>query len=551
MKPQFLSVSLCQINSTVGDFEGNFKNIQNALNPLLPIGSKEKPHLIILPESCLTGYPIHDLVEIKPLFKKQDAYLNKIKKMIPAHTHLLLGAIVPNPKKPGRPYLNAALYIQNNSTRLIPKTLLPTWDIFNEERWFEPGNPKDNFLDISGFKIFVSICEDIWGWDHPQLSNIYAQNPLSKIKKPVHLVANLSASPYTRIKEIQRFTVVKLTSRHFKAPMAYCNRWGAEDELTFDGHSLVTDVKGNPIYRLKGFADDSFTFELNKKKQISSAQKLKTLKPIHANNIDTLKKSLVLGIQEFCHKNGFTKAHLGLSGGIDSAVVACLAAEALGPANVHTIALPTEFSTNESLNLATDFAKALGCSFEVTSIQSIYQEFKRTIDKAFHLTSFGVTHENLQARIRGALLMAYSNSQRSLLLATSNKSELATGYGTLYGDMCGGLMPIGDLYKTQVYELANLYAQKNWISSALIKRPPTAELRPNQKDQDTLPPYPILDKALESFIETGTHSTKDKKLQAFIQNQMFATEFKRWQSPPILKVSPRSFGKGRHWPLSH
>ena len=545
-----MKITLCQINFSVADFAGNYDILIKHARQHYQDNLKT-PQLIVFPEGALSGYPLHDLVELTSLLKKQHSFIKKLQRTLPPKAHVLLGAIVPSTKRPGRPYFNAALYFHNKRMRVMPKTLLPTWDVFNEERWFEPGSFKNNILLIGGKKVLVTICEDIWGWEDKNLSNIYTKNPLKDFKSKIDLVVNLSASPFTRLKERQRFIVITKTALHFKAPVVYCNRWGAEDELIFDGHSLACQKNGKMAIRLKGYQEDSLTLELGEKNTlVCGNQKLsKTFSP-KGYQIQDLAHSLALGIKDYCSKNGFHKVHLGLSGGIDSAVVACLAVEALGSDNVKVFALPTQFNAPKSLRLAQELATQLNVSLETIDIDPTYTLFKDLIDKAFHIPSFELTHENLQSRIRGLLLMAYSNHTRSLLLATSNKSELATGYGTLYGDMNGGLLPIGDLYKTQVFSLAKWFqTNRGWISDELILRPPSAELRHNQTDQDSLPKYSDLDKALIQIIEQGRVTTNP--VSRGILSKIMTNEFKRWQGAPILKVSPRSFGRGRHWPLSH
>jgi len=544
-----MKITLCQINFTIADFKKNFETIILETQKHFDKNSTEE-HLIIFPEGALTGYPLHDLVELEFIINRQKPFIKKLSQKLPKKAHIILGAIIPNPKKPGRPFLNAALYFHLGKVKTIAKTLLPTWDVFNEERWFEPGSLKLNVINIKKKKILVTICEDIWGWDDKKLDRIYTRNPLLEFQSKVDLVINLSASPFTYTKESQRFIVISKTARHFKAPVLYCNRWGAEDELVFDGHSLICQKSGDIQYRLKGFQQDTCHMNLTSDNQIISREvTFKSIKP-KSNSIEEIASAIVCGIREYCLKNKFSKIHFGLSGGIDSALVACLAVEALGAQNVTAFALPTQYNTPESLSLAKGLATQLGIQLHEIDINFLYLECKNLIDRTFRIQEFGIVHENIQSRLRGLILMAYSNLNRSLLLSTSNKSELATGYGTLYGDMNGGLLPIGDLYKTQVLEMARWY-QKNrgWISEEIITRAPSAELRPNQKDQDSLPEYSKLDKSLEKIIEHKRIGLS--KTDVFSLEKIMKTEFKRWQGAPILKVSPRSFGRGRHWPISH
>jgi NAD+ synthase (glutamine-hydrolysing) len=588
-----MRVTICQTRFTIGDFKNNSQKILDEIQSLMEVQSfietqslmetqnldmssmnPREPHIVLFPEGSLTGYPLHDLVELDFLMKSQNLYIKKLLSALPPQLHVFVGAIVPNPKRPGRPFLNAALYFHKKKVRIMAKTLLPTWDVFNEERWFEPGSFQKNLIKIGSKKVLVTICEDIWGWDDPQLSNIYTHNPLKKFKAPVDVILNLSASPFTEKKESQRYLVIKKTVQHFKSPLIYCNRWGAEDELIFDGHSLVCQKDGTMAFKLSGYQRDRQTFHVDKKNFITlcpsqhlshpfkkqeqgeqaparTQERLSARAPRQKKDfISHVRQALILGIQEYCRKNHFSRVHIGLSGGLDSAVVTCLATEALGSQQVHTLGLPTQFNTKLSFKLAKKLTETLRVSFQNISIEELYQVFKRQIDSSFSIKEFGLVHENLQARIRALFLMAYANHSQSLLLATSNKSELATGYGTLYGDMSGGLFPIGDLYKTQVIELARWYQKnKGWMEEELITRAPSAELRPNQKDQDSLPEYSELDPLLSRLLEKGqSHS---HSLSPFILKKVLNNEFKRWQAAPVLKVSCRSFGRGRHWPLSH
>jgi len=544
-----MKITMCQINFSIADFKSNTDQIISVARAQFDY-THVGPHLIFFPEGSLTGYPLHDLVEFSKIFKIQKKFITQLKNQLPSKAHVIIGAIVPNPKKPGRPYLNAALYFHNRKIRIMAKTLLPTRDVFNDERWFEAGDFKKNVIKLNKKKILVTICEDIWGWRDKKLNSNYTHNPLFDFKEKVDLVINMSASPFTTTKEQQRFVVVSQTALHLKAPLFYCNRWGAVDELVFDGHSLVCQKDGLITKRLKGYQDDTLTVHLDNKNHIIFSSPFKKGLKTRRAEIGETAQAIISGIKEYCKNTGFGKVHLGLSGGIDSAVVACLAVEAMGSENVHAIALPTKFNASESLTLAKEFSHQIGISLQTIDIHSLYLQAKQLVDFSFNIRSFNLTHENLQSRIRGLILMAYSNTYPSLLLATSNKSELATGYGTLYGDLNGGLLPIGDLYKTQVFALANwLHSHKNWIPEQIIKRPPSAELRPNQTDQDSLPEYKILDRSLVKLIEEG--QMKNSKVDHFSAGKLLTNEFKRWQAAPIIKVSSRSFGRGRHWPLSH
>lgn len=531
-----MRVALAQINSVLADFQYNSKLISDRISEL----SSKKAQLIVFPEASLFGYHPFDLLERKQLINEQNKALKQIIKNIPKGCHVLIGGFEKNTKA-GRPFYNSVfLCTKNKIVKTFRKELLPTGDVFDEARFVEKGNLKNNYFHIGHKKFFLTICEDIWAWGNKD----YIQNPLLTVpKKKVDLVINMSASPFFLNKMVQRQFVTSKTAKHFKAPMIYVNLVGAQDEMIFDGRSFLIDAKGKMIFQLLAFEEDTNVFDLN---NLESWSKRKTTEKAS----DLLRKSLVLGIKDYVAKTGFTKVHLGLSGGIDSAVVAALAVDAVGPQNVSLFALPTEFNKPESYTAAQELAAHLHCKLEVFSIQSIFEKMKTEIDQFFGIKEFSLVHENLQSRIRGLFLMAYSNLQQSLLLTTGNKSEMATGYATLYGDMCGGLAPIGDLTKKQVYDIAKSYnAEGIVIPEFIIERPPSAELRPNQKDQDSLPPYDQLDAAVSKIVEFK----KDAKspVEKWLLGKLMVTEFKRWQAPPILKVTEHSFGRGRRYPIAH
>jgi len=424
------------------------------------------------------------------------------------------------------------------------KELLPTYDVFDDARHIEPGHTGDNFISFKGKKILVTICEDIWAWPREtdgQKSD-YDVNPIEKIRRgSADLVINMSASPFYMNKFPERLRVTRATVKHMRAPLVYVNMSGAQDELIFDGGSFALDERGRVLAKCMHFAED-----LN---IVDFANGIGGHRPEEKEPLDALRRALVLGIRDFCAKTGIPHIHLGLSGGIDSAVVACLAVDAVGPHNVTGYAMPGPYSSKLSLKLAERLAKNLGIVLTTLPFKKVYGDFVSLLDKNLGRSKFGLMHENLQARIRGVLLMAAGNKGRSLLLNTSNKDELATGYGTLYGDLCGGLSPIGDLLKSDVYRLAELYNKEGeLIPREIISRAPTAELRPNQKDQDSLPPYKQLDESVVRVVEKSrTPRTQSDKFLAAVLHK---NEFKRWQSPPILKVREVSFGRGRRMPIA-
>lgn len=533
-----MRIAIAQINSTLGDFENNSEKILDFIKR----AEQMKAQLVVFPEAALFGYHPFDLLEQKVLVSEQLKTLKNIAKKMPKSMSALIGFFEINEEKRGRPYYNSAVLIEKNKIKKIfRKELLPTGDVFDEARFMEKGDLKNNFFSIGKKKFFLTICEDIWAWPNTKGQSIYKENPLQKINGKVDLVINMSASPYFSEKMKLREYVTQKTSLHFKAPMLYVNLVGAQDEIIFDGRSFVVDHKGKKQFQCLAFQEDLNVFDLNTLESWSNSKS--------AVGIEELRQALVLGISDFCKKINLTKVHLGLSGGIDSAVVACLAVDALGPQNVKCFALPGPYSADESLTCALQLAKNLGLELERFSINELYEKAKKDFDKSLNINEFSLMHENLQSRLRGLFLMAYSNSSNSLLLTTGNKSEYATGYATLYGDMCGGLAPLGDLVKKQVVALAKHYnAQSEIIPEFIIDRPPSAELKPNQKDEDSLPAYDLLDEAVVELVEN--QKPAKSKTEKWLVKKIQQTEFKRWQAPPILKVSAHSFGRGRRYPIA-
>jgi NAD+ synthase (glutamine-hydrolysing) len=534
-----LRIAVAQINTTLGNFAANREKI------VAYIRRAQEKHcdLVVFPESTLFGYHPFDLLERKKLVDQQLQELKRIEKAIPEGMAALVGVLTKNPDKKGRPYFNSTALLQKGKkTRFFHKELLPTGDVFDEARFIENGDMSENFFTFKGHRILVTICEDIWAWPDAGGHSQYSHNPLLQFKgQKVDLIVNQSASPFFDGKLKIRKKLVQQTAQLLKAPMVYVNLVGAQDEIIFDGASFALDAKGKTLLQSVAFEEDINVLDLGKMEG--------GVRPLIQSTHETLRQALVLGIKDFCEKSGLSKIHLGLSGGVDSALVACLAVDALGPSNVTGLALPSQYNSPDSLKLAEKLAKNLGIRFLEVPIQNVYESAKKTIDQAYGIESFGLVHENLQARIRGMLLMAYSNKENSLLLVTSNKSELAAGYSTLYGDVCGGLAPIGDLTKTQVYGLCAIYnAERELIPEMILTRAPSAELRPNQKDQDSLPAYEDLDQSVDRLIrDCGSIKTKTDE---WLSKAILRSEFKRWQSAPILKISKHSFGRGRRYPIA-
>lgn len=540
-----MRVALAQINAALADFNQNSEKIIARIKTL----SEQKAELIVFPEASLFGYHPFDLLERGQLVEEQNKALKKICKFIPKNVFVLIGGFEKNKNKNGRPYYNAAyLCTKNKIIRSFHKELLPTGDVFDEARFIEKGSLKENYFKLNGKIFFLTICEDIWAWENVQKRlnkrSEYTYNPIKKVsRKKVDLVINMSASPYFIDKIEQRKMVALETAKYFKAPILYVNMTGAQDEIIFDGQSFVMTPKNIIIYKASAFEEDMNVFDLVKLNSWSPTM-------TKLDETEELRKALILGIRDFTSKIGVKTVHLGLSGGIDSALVAALAADALGSSRVSLFALPTQFNEEKSFTYAQQLAQNLGIKLQTISIQSTFEFIKNILDVQFEVKDFCLMHENLQSRIRGMFMMAYSNFTGSMLLTTGNKSEYATGYATLYGDMCGGLAPIGDLTKKQVVDLCRLYnKQVEIIPEFIISRPPSAELRPNQKDQDSLPPYDVLDKSVENIVQNKKAARSE--IDKWLLKQLMKTEFKRWQAPPILKVTSHAFGRGRRYPIAH
>jgi NAD+ synthase (glutamine-hydrolysing) len=536
-----MRIALAQINSTLGDFNFN----KDKIIDFVKRAKEKKAELVIFPEASLFGYHPFDLLERDLIVEQQTKALKQLVKELPTDIHILIGGFEKNKNKKGRPYYNVAfLCSKNKLLKTFRKELLPTGDVFDEARFIEKGSLKDNYFKVGNKKFFLTICEDIWAWEDNKGASVYLENPIKKVKKQkIDLVINMSASPFFLGKMKQREYVVHKTAQHFKAPMVYVNMVGAQDEIIYDGQSFLVDKKGKRKFICNDFEEDLNVFDLNTLEDWNH-------KPKQNESVEQLRRALVLGIKDFCAKTGLNKVHLGLSGGIDSALVACLAIDALGPNNVRLFALPTQFNSEASYKLADKLAKNLKIKLQSISIQSAFENIKTTLDEAYDVKEFQLMHENLQSRLRGVFMMAYSNKANSLLLTTGNKSEYATGYATLYGDMCGGLAVIGDLTKKQVYELSKHYNKDyELIPEEIITRAPSAELRPNQKDQDSLPEYDLLDAAVMNLVERRKRASG--KIETWLVNTLMKTEFKRWQAAPILKISEHSFGRGRRYPLAH
>ncbi len=535
-----MKVTLAQVNVHVGNFEANLLKFSEAIAK----AKQEHSELIIFPELAICGYPPRDFLDYRHFVQE---CFNAIKKLALECIDItcIIGAPSFNPNDEGKALHNSAYVLSKGTIQnVIHKSLLPTYDIFDEYRYFEP-NQIFTCIDIKGKKVALTICEDLWNIDEQKL---YVHSPMEfLIKESPDLMINIAASPFDYNQAEKRFDVLKWNVEKYRLPLLYVNHVGAQTELIFDGGSLFIDEHANLIQELPYFKEEIRTFSI-------ASKDINLL--VEPSKIELIHDALVLGIKDYFVKSGFTKAVLGLSGGIDSAVVISLAAKALGSENVLAVLLPSQYSSDHSIDDAVTLANNLGVSHYVLPIQPAVQSMEESLEELFAGRKPDLTEENMQARIRGVLLMAISNKMGNILLNTSNKSEAAVGYGTLYGDMCGGLSVIGDVYKTQVYDLANyINKEKEIIPMNTITKAPSAELRPDQKDSDSLPDYNILDEVLLNYIEGAKSKDEliamgfDSALVLRVTGLVNRNEYKRYQTPPILRVSPKAFGMGRRMPI--
>ena len=536
-----MKIALSQINFHVGNFESNTYKIILAIEK----AKKEKADIVVFPELAICGYPPRDFLEFGDFIDNCYIELNKIANLS-NDIAIIIGAPIRNQNEKGKPLFNSAVFMADGEIKkVIHKTLLPTYDIFDEYRYFEP-NSHFEVIDYKGKRLALTICEDLWNITNNPL---YVSTPMDELigQKP-DLMINIAASPFNYVQEEVRKEILKANAKKYNLPLVYVNHVGAQTELLFDGGSLAIDSNGNITQELNYFKEDFVVVDIDNmiNSEINNAHP-KTAK-IH--------DALVMGIRDYFKKMGFTKAILGLSGGIDSALTLVLAAEALGEENVYAVLLPSEYSSEHSIKDAVDLAKNIGCPHNIISIKDMYNTLLNTLNPYFKDLPFGLAEENIQARARAVILMALSNKFGYILLNTSNKSEAAVGYGTLYGDMCGGLSVLGDVYKTEVYELSNyINRYKEIIPVNSIVKPPSAELRPNQKDSDSLPDYNILDAILYQYIEQRKGPDElvamgfEKTTVDRILKLVNTNEYKRHQSPPILRISSKAFGMGRRMPI--
>lgn len=541
----FMQIAIAQLNIHIGNFEANKDKILNAIKEAEGQGAD----LICFSELATTGYPPLDLLDY-PHFIKQSGQLLEDVRMASQKIGVLIGAPRVNPELPGKNLFNSAFFFhEQKEIGYIDKALLPTYDVFDEYRYFEPAKSFRVF-DFMGEKLAVTICEDIW--DIIQDDPIYTFHPMDVLMEygPT-LAINLSASPFHQDQRLDRKKVLKANATRYGLPFFYINHIGAQTDLIFDGGSMVVGPSGEVYEELPFFRESIKTFSLSQVKQTDGISQIRP-----AGRIEAVHNALVFGVKDFFKKLGFKKAILGLSGGLDSALVAAIACKALGSQNVHGLIMPSAFSSTSSVKDAVELANRLNMTYDTIAIDQLYSGFTAELASHFGKTPFDVTEENLQARIRGMLLMAYSNKKGFVLLNTTNKSEMAVGYGTLYGDLCGSLSVIGDVYKTDVYLLAEFINKDEIIiPQSTILKPPSAELRPDQKDTDSLPDYSILDPILKLYIEKRKSEDEivkegfERGVVSKVLRLVNSNDFKRYQTAPVLRVTKKAFGYGRRMPL--
>ncbi|MFA8432921.1 MAG: NAD+ synthase [Marinifilaceae bacterium] len=547
-----MKIALAQLNYHIGNFESNTDKILESIRK----GKEAGVDLIIFSELAVCGYPPKDLLERKDFIERSLAYLDKIATHCTDIAAVVGGPSI-NPHPKGKKLYNSAYFLYEGKIQSIHnKTLLPNYDIFEEYRYFEP-NTEFSLVEFKGKKIALTICEDLWE-KQPVENNfakeeLYTVSPMEQLSKlQPDFVVNIAASPFSYTQKDVRTNILKSNTDRYQLPVFYVNQVGAHTDLIFDGDSMVLNAKGEIASRLKYFEED---FCIVDYEAIENGSLVHTQQQ-EVDYIERIHDALVLGLKDYFQKMGFSKATLGLSGGIDSAVTVVLAVRALGKENVRVLLLPSKYSSDHSIKDAVDLAENLGIQYEIVGIQEIFEKFESALAPIFNGLPFNVAEENIQARIRGTLMMGLSNKFGHILLNTSNKSEAAVGYGTLYGDMNGGLAVLGDVYKTDVFKMA-WFMNKDGevIPENSIVKPPSAELRPDQKDSDSLPDYDTLDAILFRFIEKnmsaeeiiseGFHDETVRRTIRMVNNN----EYKRFQTPPILRVSSKAFGYGRKIPL--
>lgn len=545
-----MQIAIAQLNYHIGNFEGNYQKMTRAIDEAVEQGAD----VVVFAELAIVGYPPRDFLEFDDFI---DRSLQVVDRLATYAKELDIGVVVGspsrNPQPEGKDLFNTAFLLhQGKVVSRHYKALLPTYDIFDEYRYFEPANQFE-VVEFKGYRLAITICEDLWnvGNENP----LYTINPMDDlIAQQPDVILNLSASPFDYRHAEERIATLKANVARYQLPIFYVNHTGAQTEIIFDGGSLVLNDAGYVVDELPYFEELVRTYDLKDLQQTHAPQQADTVQ--YKAKAPLLYRALVEGIRNYFYKLGFDKAILGLSGGMDSALTLVLAAEALGADKVWAILMPSQYSSDHSVSDAEQLAKNVGCRYDIIPVQPVYDRFMEQLSPQFKGTPFGIAEENLQARTRANYLMALSNKFGYILLNTSNKSEAAVGYSTLYGDMCGGLSVIGDVYKTEVYEIARwINRNEEIIPENIITKPPSAELRPDQKDTDSLPDYDTLDPLLYNYIELRKGPKElvamgfDKALVDRVLKLVNTSEYKRFQTPPILRVSPKAFGMGRRMPI--
>jgi len=549
-----MRLALAQLNFTVGAFDRNF----DAIRAAVARAGAEHADLVVFSEMATTGYPPRDLLNHERFVDLNLQQLDRVAALSTASLGILIGFVDRNPSASGKPLVNAvALCHDGRVAGRRQKSLLPTYDVFDEDRYFEPADTVSP-LEFKGVRLGVTICEDVWNDEGFWPRRLYHRDPVCELAdQRADLLINVSASPFTLKKATLRRDLIRQEAVKHRRYFFYLNQVGGNDELVFDGHSIGIAPDGEEILRGRDFDEDFLVYDVPLPGEAPRPASPALLREANRTDEESAWRALVLGLRDYARKCGFTDAVLGLSGGIDSALTACLAVEALGRDHVLTAAMPTRYSSPHSLIDAAELAGRLGNRHETIPVDAIFEAHLEALGRTALGRPEGVTAENLQARIRAAVLMALSNQRGALLLSTGNKSELAVGYCTLYGDMCGGLAIISDVPKTFVYRLAR-YVNRNGvvIPVSTLEKPPSAELRPDQKDSDSLPPYEVLDAVLEAYVEKGLDAGDIRvpgaspAIVTDIVRRIDAAEYKRRQAAPGIKISSKAFGVGRRYPIA-
>lgn len=540
-----MKIAVAQINTVIGDFEGNALKIFDRMAWAEKVGA----NLCVFPELSVCGYPPRDLLEKSDFIQRNLNTLNKIAKKT-GKMAVVAGFVSVNDRPTGRALFNSAGILRQGKVEFVQhKTLLPEYDVFDEARHFEPAHDHDVW-NMGNMKLGLSMCEDIWSLFEFGGRRIYKSDPIKDVvESGADVVINISASPFTLGKYQIRKALVSGAARRFDRPIVYCNLVGGNDELVFDGRSFVVDAKGRLVYQAANFKEDSFVVDLSNVVPIEAPDEL--------SDEEEVRRALVLGLRDYMIKCGFDRVVIGLSGGIDSAVVAAIACEALGAKKVMGVMMPSPYSSPESIVDAEGLVKNLGMTSCLMPIDDIYECYRNVLGLNSKPLGVTVAEENLQARIRGNILMAISNKERALVLSTGNKSEISVGYCTLYGDMAGGMALISDIPKTMVYSLArHLNRGREIIPQTIIDKPPSAELKPGQIDQDSLPPYDVLDPIIRAYVEDRKGIDKlvelghDRSIAERVVRLIDLNEYKRRQAAPGIKITSKAFGLGRRFPIA-